>query len=117
MAAIVFTESARQLAQQLIEDMPEFDGPSVSIVAVVWSNGARDNRRGRDGKAIWEVTEAPGWKSVVAPWAETEEVPLAQNTFLLHGLTVFADPKAKSAAGTLVVDAAQGKLFVEHQAA
>ena len=115
MATIVLTESAKHLARRLINEMPEYGEPSRLIVAVVWSNGVRDNRRGPGGEVVWETTEAPGWKSVIAPWVETPEIPMAQHTVEMDGLTVFVDPRAKSAVGTLIVDAAEGALSVVHQ--
>ena len=117
MADIVFTESARALAAKLIEEMPEYDQPCRPIVVVTWSGGVRDNRRGEDGEVIWETTEQPGWKSVVASWVEAEGVTLADHAIKVDGLTVFVDPRARLANGTLVVSATEGELSVEHRAA
>jgi hypothetical protein len=116
MARIIFTQSATELAKRLIQEMPEYDEPTVSIVAVVWSNGARDNRRGPTGEVVWEVTEPPGWKAVAAPWGETPDVPTAEHVTEIQGVPVFVDPRARSAPGKLLVSTRDGELFVEHQA-
>jgi len=114
-ATVVFTETAKLLARKLIAEMPEHDGPSTPIVVVTWSGGVKDNRRGPNGEVVWETTEAAGWKSVVAPWGESEDLPLAEHTTNIDGLVVFIDPRARSATGTLVANATDGTLSVEHR--
>jgi len=117
MARIIFTQAAAELARQLIRDMPEYLEPMLPVIAVVWSNGARDNRRGPDGNVVWVIAEPPGWKAIAAPWAEAPQVPMAGHVTDINGLPVFIDPRAQSALGALVVSARDGALFVEHQAA
>lgn len=116
MAAIVFTESGRQLAAQQLAEMPsQYDESITSLVAVVWSSGVKDNRRGPEGQVVWETTEMPGWRAVVVAWCGMESAVLAGLTEI-DGLRVYVDPRAGFAAGTFVLSAVNGQLSVEHRA-
>jgi hypothetical protein len=117
MAKVIFTQAAAELANRLIREMPEYLEPTLPVIAVVWSNGARDNHRGADGNVVWVVAEPPGWKAIAAPWGKAPQVPAAEPVTDINGLSVLIDPRARSALGALVVSAKDGALFVEHQAA
>lgn len=117
MADILFTPSGKQLAQQqldeLLQELVE-DGFELSGVhlALVWSDGVADNRRGPAGEVIWETSGPFGWLCVAVPSA-TAMPPVTRE---IDGLSVFVDAHATSATGTLLVDAIDGALSVEHRA-
>jgi len=113
---IVFSDSAKHLARTRIAAMPAYDEPTQAIVAVHWSSGVRDNRRGVEGEVVWDVIEPPGWKCHVAPWLETADNPIERHTCDIDGLRVLIVGLESAANSTLFVDTIQGEFTVEHRA-
>ncbi len=116
MAAIIFTDEAKQLARTLIAKVGGYDLPAETVVLVGWSKGVKDNKRGPDGEVVWLTIAPAGWKASLAAWVETPENPIEEHTVEIDGFRVITDTTARTAVGTLIVDALAGTLTVEHRA-
>lgn len=62
------------------------------VLAVWWSPGQKDVKRGPKGETIWETTEEVGWKVHLGDWSDmpedmrpSEKLPEVEVWFLAHG--------------------------------
>jgi hypothetical protein len=84
------------------------------VLAVWWSPGQKDVKRGPKGETIWETTEEVGWKVHLVDWSDmpdnmrpNDKLPGFEVWFLAHGRESVAE---------LVVDRANDKYVVSERA-
>jgi hypothetical protein len=114
MARLIVTPEALALIQECIE-AEEVRSP---VVAVAWSKGAADLRRGAVGEVVWE-REAPGWKASVLDLDELAEAGVAWTSPIveLYGykFSLFGKPESPQLEGCTLT-AKGGKLVVDESA-
>jgi hypothetical protein len=84
------------------------------VLAVWWSPGQKDVKRGPKGETIWETAEEAGWKVLLADWTDQPEdmrpnqkVSDVEVWFLGHG---------KESVAELIVDHDNNKYIVSERA-
>ena len=116
MAKVTITESGAALARALFAEFPPYAEPTRPVLAIRWSAGAAESRRGASGESLWELVEPAGWLAEIAAWGESEDTSLEDHAILVNGLPVLLGYKANTAAGSFILTAAEGRLRVEYEA-
>jgi len=110
MARITVTAAAvHQIGRQLaLKPLPS------PVLAVWWSPGQKDVRRGPKGETIWETTEEVGWKVHLLDWSDMPDDQ--RPTDRLHGVEVWFSPYGREGIAEVVVDHHNGKYVVSERA-
>ena len=110
MARVTVTAAARDQIREALASRP-LPRP---VLAVWWSPGQKDVKRGPKGETIWETTEEVGWKVHLVDWSEmpdnmrpNDKLPGVEVWFLAHGREAIAE---------LIVDHANDKYVVSERA-
>jgi hypothetical protein len=110
MARVTVTAAAvQQIGRRLaLKPLPR------PVLAVWWSPGQKDVKRGPKGETIWETTEEVGWKVHLVDWSDMPDD--MGPTERLHGVEVWFLPHGREGIAELVVDHNNGKYVVSERA-
>ncbi|MFN0313720.1 MAG: hypothetical protein ACKVQA_01605 [Burkholderiales bacterium] len=109
MAMVTITPEAAELARSQLAN-PHFGEGSLRVLAIRWSRGIKEVRRGPNGDVIWETIEAPAWIVEVIAWDKPKATAVLADTIMIDGIRVLLDRKASTLAHGLVVTVQEGKL-------
>jgi hypothetical protein len=113
MALVTVTPAAvRQVERQLA--LKPLSRP---VLAVMWSPGQKDVKRGRGGETIWETTEEVGWKVNLLDWSEMPDDDFDMGPIeRVRGIEVWFHSYGREDIAEVVVDHNNGKYVVSERA-
>jgi len=113
MARVTITPAAVQQIERRLALKP-LQRP---VLAVWWSPGQKDVKRGPKGETIWETTEEVGWKVHLLDWSEMpDDMDQMRPTDRLHGVDVWFHAYGREGIAELIVDHNNGKYVVSEGA-
>jgi len=84
------------------------------VLAIWWSPGEKDVKRGPKGETIWETTEEIGWKVHLLEWSDMPDD--MRPTERLHGVDVWFLAHGREGIAEVIVDHNNGKYVVSERA-
>jgi hypothetical protein len=86
------------------------------VLAVWWSPGEKDVKRGPKGETIWETTEEMGWKVHLVDWSDMPDDDVMGPTEQLQGFEVWFQAHGREAIAEVIVDHSNQKYVVSERA-
>jgi hypothetical protein len=84
------------------------------VLAVWWSPGQKDVKRGAKGETVWETTEEVGWKVHLVDWSEMENN--MGPTVQMQGVEVWLLAHGREGVAEVIVDHNNDKYLVSERA-
>jgi hypothetical protein len=109
---VQLTPSAVALARRLIAKFDDYDEPTTAILAIRWTPGAKESRRGPSGEAVWETVEPPCWLAEIAPWGHGGSARLQDHAIYVDGIPVLVVSTSKTENGSFTVSEVAGEFRV-----
>ena len=119
MAEITFAPGAAQVAREVLQQF-SLGESALAVLAIRWSPGQRENRRGPNGESIWETVETAGWVAEVAGFGRPKTGSTSEFLREVDGVHVFIEPsprarEARFSTGRFLITSVEGGRFsVQH---